>query len=506
MCGIAVVWSPDGSDSPRAECVREMLSRMVHRGDADKALSVEVVPGGALGCNRLAIVDHARGHQPMSIDGVTTAFNGEIYNHDSLRRELTSLGYRFATESDTEVLVRGWDAWGVDLPSHLDGMYAFVIYDRARSELFAARDFFGVKPLYVGHDESGGLYLASEMKALLGFAEEIAPIPPGHRLREGRVEQFYRLPEVSFELGNDDEIVGRFRSLFAEAVRKRVQTDMRIAVVFSGGVDSAAILRLACEYHDDVTAVTVGFEGAPDVAIARRYCTELGIPHREQLLDLEDLVRAIPELVYQLETFETVDIMDGSVMGPGFAIVRELGIKIALCGDGSDEQLAGYDFFRSYPDPRYLMRYRLSNLHRTDLQRVDRTSMMHTVEARTPFMDRDLIAFTANVPMGLKLRDGVEKWLLRAAVSDILPDWLAWRPKVRMPEGTGLRYDLLEYARLQESSVDEELLERLGLQQPDGAFFLERYLEAGFPVPRERYKRVGLDFADNGYFAFGAAA
>ena len=148
------------------------------------------------------------------------------------------------------------------------------------------------------------------------------------------------------------------------------------------------------------------------------------------------------------------------------------------------------------------MTYRLNNLHRTDLQRVDRSSMRYTVEARVPFMDKSFLSFSYNVPISLKLCKGVEKWILREALKDYLPDYVAYRPKVRLPEGSGLRYQLLDFARKQSAEVDPDILSRLHIDQPDGAFFLEQYLKMGYPIPHERYKRPNLDFAPHGYFDF----
>jgi asparagine synthase (glutamine-hydrolysing) len=506
MCGIAAVVAPGAPAEECREAVSSMLATIVHRGDEEHALGVIAGAGFGLGSNRLAIVDRAHAHQPMMVDGeLFVVFNGEIYNHADLRERLVRAGCRFRTESDTEVLLHGFRTWGVDLASELDGMFAFVLHDTRSRHTFAARDPLGVKPLYVGRGRDGSIALASELKALVGRVESIAPVPPGHRFVDGSSEPYFQLDRTA--LPEDDEmLVRRFRTLFERAVEKRLRTDLPVAVIFSGGIDSAAVLRLATEYHDDVTAFTVGFPGASDVELARRFCAEYGIPQCIQLLETDDLIAALPSLVQHVETFETVDIMDASVMAPAFRLVREAGIKVALCGDGSDELLAGYDLFKTHPEPDRLVHYRLSNLHRTDLQRVDRTSMLYTVEARVPFMDRELVEFAYSVPMSLKLRDGVEKWILRKAVSDVLPPWIAWRKKVRMPEGTGLMYKLLDYARRQPVRVDRHLLERLGIDQPDGAFFLDQYLRSGYPEPAERYKRPSLDFAENGYFVFGAAA
>ncbi|HSR25993.1 MAG TPA: asparagine synthase-related protein, partial [Candidatus Eisenbacteria bacterium] len=450
------------------------------------------------------IVDRARAGQPMGTDGDRwVVFNGEIYNHARLREELAARGYRFTTESDTEVLLHGYAEWGNDLPRHLDGIFAFLVYDGRRERYLYARDPMGVKPLYHGSRE-GRLYVASELKCLSALGIDGRALPPGHLAHHEEEARYFSLSAEPVE-GEDGELVARFRHLLETAVLKRVQTDLPVGVIFSGGIDSAAVLALARRHHPRVAAFSVGLEGAPDLDYARRYCAEEGIPHHVRELRLDELAARVSQLVYRVETFETVDLMDASVMAPAFELAHDHGFKVVLCGDGSDELLAGYDLFRRHPDPVALMTYRVGNLHRTDLQRVDRAAMMHTVEARVPFMDRELVRFAYRLPLRVKLRDGIEKWILRAATDDVLPRYLAWRPKIRMPEGTGLRYQLLDRVRTRASRVDADTLERLGVQQSDVAYFLEQYLEHGFPMPAERYKRPGWDFEESGYFTFAHA-
>jgi asparagine synthase (glutamine-hydrolysing) len=300
----------------------------------------------------------------------------------------------------------------------------------------------------------------------------------------------------------DEATVAELGRLLDDAVCKRVRTDLPIGVIYSAGLDSAVVLGLARRHHPDVTAISVGFPGAPDLEFAARSCAELGVRHVVKHLDYEQLVGSLHEVVRQIETFEVVDIMDAAVIGPAFEAAREAGIKVVLTGDGSDELFAGYELFRDHPDPVALMRYRVMNLHRTDLQRVDRISMRHSVEARVPFLDRAVVDFAWGLPLSLKLRDGIEKWVLRKAIDGIIPHYLAWRPKIRMPQGTGLLFQLIEYARDQPVGLDAELARRLGLDLPEAAYFLESYLRCGYPLPTSRYRQMGWDFAPNGYFVF----
>jgi asparagine synthase (glutamine-hydrolysing) len=295
--------------------------------------------------------------------------------------------------------------------------------------------------------------------------------------------------------------VAEYRALFDDAVRKQVDTDLPVAVMFSGGIDSAAVLCAARQYHPAVTAFTVGFEGAADIAVARRYCQEFDVPHVVSYLDPKALVDLVPSIVYGAEFFEAIDTVDACVGYLSYRAVRHHGFKVALCGEGSDEVLAGYDLFRTHDAPLALMSYRVHNLHRTDLQRVDRSSMLNTVEARVPFMDRAVLRYACSLPMRLKLRGGVEKWVLREAFKDRLPPYIVNRPKVRMPDGTGVKTTILDHVR-RDVEFDEGIVRSLGIDTREGVFFLKAYVEAGFPLPRERHKRRGYDYAANGYFEF----
>jgi asparagine synthase (glutamine-hydrolysing) len=502
MCGIAAIIGTSATSGHAEAQVSRMLSKIRHRGDQEHAGELASIQHAALGCNRLAIVDQQHGRQPIiSADrSILVVHNGEIYNHQELRRLLSMKGHQFITECDTEVLVHAYREWGKDMVEHLDGMFAFVLYDAAQHTFLAARDHIGIKPLYYLRQDDT-YYFASEMKCLLEFSHDIQVVPPGHVMQRGELHQYFTLTKELVET-DDPSAVLRFKHLFVDAVRKMVQTDLPIGVIFSGGLDSAAVLRIATQYHSNVTAFTIGFEGASDMEIAKRYCAEYGIKHEIKYLDINELIDNLPAIVFGCETFETIDIMDASIMYFSYKLAHSAGMKVVLVGDGSDEVLAGYDFFKTHPDPDYLMTYRLGNLYRTDLQRIDRCSMMSRVEARPPFLDQAFLRFAYSLPIDLKLRDSTEKWILREAFVDELPDYMRLRRKVRMPEGSGLRNQLLDFARLQQSHVDPAILSMLAIDTPDGAYFLEQYLKAGFPLPKARYKRAGLDFAAHGYFDF----
>ncbi len=502
MCGIAAFLHRPAGREANQNCLEEMLSPIAYRGDQEHFGEIAAFDDFALGTNRLAIVGRDDGQQPLaSADGlIWTVFNGEIYNFQELRGELLAAGYPFRTHTDTEVLIHGYRHWGRQrLLEKLDGMFAFVLYDQAGNTFFAARDHIGIKPLYYAKI-GDSWYFASEQKCLTSLTTEINTLKPGHFVSAEGISQYFSLSDEPLEL-TEAEIVARFRELFEEAVRKRVQTDLPIGITFSGGLDSTAALHFARKYHANVTAFTIGFEGASDIEVARRYCEEFSVPHHVTYLRDEEMVELIPKIVYAGEFFEGIDVMDTCL---GYCAYREIhrhGIKVALCGEGSDEVLAGYDLFREHHDKLDLMKYRVANLHRTDLQRVDRSSMMNSVEARVPFLDKDFLSFAYRVPMHLKLRDGIEKWILREALRDELPDYIANRRKVRMPDGTGLQNKLFNYAQ-RGADLSTDLVDDLAIRTPQEAFFLRQYLDMGFPPPYERFRRPVYDFSENGYFKF----
>ncbi|OEU88203.1 hypothetical protein DB35_17610 [Streptomyces abyssalis] len=507
MCGIAAIIAPPGIRSgPRETRAREqellgMLESIRHRGDPECFAERRAGPRAALGTNRLAIVDRAKARQPQTDarQQVWLAYNGELYGFRDLRNELMACGHRFHTESDTEVVLNTYLEWGAEGLKRLNGMFALVLHDERDGSVLAARDHVGIKPLYYA-EWNGTYYFASEQKALLKQPGLIRTVEPGTYIKNGVPHRYFRLDPRPLRQ-SDDEAVATYRQLFDDAVRHQVETDLPVAVTFSGGIDSAAVLHSARRHHPDVTAVTIGFEGSADVEVAERYCAEEGIPHIVSRLTTGELFDVIPRIAAGAEFFEAIDAMDTCVGYFAFRLVREHGFKLALCGEGSDEVMAGYDLFKEHPDPGDLMRYRVHNLHRTDLQRVDRSSMMHSVETRVPFMDRHLLEYAYRVPMSQKLRGGTDKWLLREAFRDRLPSYLVDRPKIRMPDGSGLKTTLVDHA-LQRDDYDRALGQPIGIDTPEGAFFLHQYLLAGYPMPRERHKRAGYDYSPNGYFEF----
>jgi asparagine synthase (glutamine-hydrolysing) len=439
MCGIGAVLNHRNADA----LLVHSLSKILHRGK--KSYEIASGDGFALGANRLPIVDREQALQPCRNEAgnLLCVFNGEVYNYKKLRADLEKQGHKFQTDSDTETLVHLYEQYKERMPSLIDSeSYAFVIYDAQTRGHFAARDPLGVKPLYWA--KSGdSVYFASEMKQLAQFSgiSEIMQVPPGHFLKDGRLERYSDLlTGVTPRHENADEIADKLRALLHEAVRKRVQTDLPVAVLLSGGLDSTSILSIARQYHPDVTAIIAGRDGSTDSYYARKYCEDNEIPFRFVSPPSEaELEQQIEKIVDVTETFEPNVIRNSVISYHISEAARDF--RVILCGEGADELFYGYpEFAHTRKNELQALGLRfLSDLHRTQCQRVDRTSMQFTEEVRIPFLDTSLVEYAMGIPAEYKIRDGSVKWILRKAMEKELPRYICWRPKTVLSEGAGYK-------------------------------------------------------------------
>jgi asparagine synthase (glutamine-hydrolysing) len=450
LCGIALI-TGTGADE---DLFRQMLSALKPRGEIEEIVRDDHLLAGV---RRLKIIDRERAVQPwLSADGHwLVCFNGEIFNYWQLREELTGLGRRFRTQSDTEVAAQAFDEWGEQAVGKFRGEFALAIADRDTGRTYLARDPVGVKPLYWSCRD-GRLYLASEVKALTPVGASVSEVPPGqHGWAEPTGEPPVLAPYLELmSLGADlppiedpAEAAKLLRLAVEDSIRVRVDTDMTVGVILSGGIDSSIVLAHVVRMHPDCVALTIGAPGSDDLLYARRLCGDLGVQH--EVIGVRPAeIRAgdIREAIRMSELSEYGDIINAVVSVPLFARARQLGIKVVLTGDGSDELFGGYPMYERTPEAvsRQLLMRMIGNLHRTELQRVDRVSMGHGVEARVPYLDPAIVELAVRLPVGLKIRDGKEKWILRRAFQDALPEYILRRPKNPMSHSSGLH----ERARL----------------------------------------------------------
>ena len=418
------------------------MDKLLHRGP-DDAGTYSSDSGGFLGHRRLSIMDPVGGHQPIERFGGACAIaaNGEIYNSPQLRAGLAAR-HRFRTCSDSESALHMYREVGLDTAKELDGMFAFAIADG--DELYLARDPLGIKPLYYG-ERDGGLVFASELKALVGYAQAVREFPPGtwFHSRSG----FQRYYEVAAGLPTQDSLtahVQNVRTTLEQAVVKRLMSDVPVGAFLSGGLDSSLIAAIARPHLKELHTFSVGVEGCRDIQAARIVARHLDTIHHEYTFTPDEALAALPEIIYHLESFDQ-DLVRSAIPCYFTSRLASQFVKVILTGEGADELFAGYEYYRSISCPKQLhreLRRSVCALHNINLQRVDRLTMAHSIEGRVPFLDLDMIRVAQAIPPKLKLFKGesgqtIEKWILRKAFEDLLPREVVWRGKEQFDEGSG---------------------------------------------------------------------
>lgn len=466
MCGFAVAinW-PEA-----ASTVRQMIEGLRHRGDITDPL-IQVMSNTAMCTRRLCIVDGENATQPqMSFDGsLLVSFNGEIYNHDSLRREIAALGVPFRTESDTEVLANALRVWGHRALERLSGMYAFVVIDIDSGEFLAARDHFGMKPLYVMQSESGFLF-CSEIRPLLDTVEDgdVLLLPPGYAMTAKHCVHHKSAlrPPTQRRHPSDPAALDK---LLREAVCRHLPSNLPVATMFSGGIDSTLIAHYARQFRPDSPGYFVGGETAPDYPFAAEYAERTGYDLRLVPFDpgSDEAFSMIGDAVQASESFEPT-LIRGAVCS--LAVTERMhrdGFRVALCGEGADELFCGYPllelpFLDGSAEGEPIRDECLGLMHRVSLQRVDRCSMRHQIETRVPFLDPAIAEYALTLDAAALVRecDGVP--VGKAALRDLydlypgrLPSAIRDRAKVVFDVGSGLEDSAWE-ARFNEVISDRE--------------------------------------------------
>lgn len=446
MCGFACLWNV-----AEPELAERMIAKISHRGpDEVHVYQSPNVPAVMAHC-RLSIIGPSDGSQPIYGDDNVLVANGEIYNYADLRAILGESA--FETMSDSETILHLFRSDRLRWIAKLDGMFAFVLATPKR--IIAARDPLGIKPLYYA-EVGGGTIFASELKAFDGLGlKEVKAIEPGglydsvHGTRE-----WFRIPHGAAELEEGAELEPIWRELrlvLEEAVRKWMVADVEVGSFLSGGLDSSIIAALAARFSPrKLKTFSVGLKGSPDIAAAKLVAEHIGSEHHVLEFTEDDIAECLPHVIYHLESAD-VDLVRSAVPTHFATTLARRHVKAVLTGEGADELFAGYSYHHDYADtPRELadeLTRSLTCMHNINLQRVDRITMAQGLEARTPFLDRDLIDFAQSIPATLKMRlnetEGensprtIEKWILRKACEDLLPHDLVWRKKAQFDEGTG---------------------------------------------------------------------
>lgn len=459
---------------------------------------------------RLAIVDVEHGAQPLrSPDGKRVlAVNGEIYNHKALENGLRD-PYDFQTASDCEVILPLWQQRGTDFLNELNGIFAFIAYDTERDAYLIARDPIGVMPLYYGHDDEGRLYVASEMKALIGTCKSLQEFPAGHFLDSSKGNEPKRYYEPAWR--DYDHVEGKpvdtneLRKALESAVERQLMCDVPYGVLLSGGLDSSVLAAICHRFYKtrvedggkseawwpQLHSFAIGLEGSPDLAAARKAADALGTIHHGFTYTIQEGIDALSDVIWHIETFDTTTVRASTPMVLLARRIKAMGIKMVLTGEGSDEIFGGYLYFHKAPDAREFHEEtirKLDQLHLFDCLRANKSLASWGIEGRVPFLDREFLDVAMSFDASHKMCGGgkIEKHVLREAFEGTLPDEILWRQKEQFSDGVG--YSWIDSLRdLAAREVTDEQLAKAKFRFPQNtpatkeAYLYRSIFESHFP-------------------------
>ncbi|WP_335919042.1 asparagine synthase B [Shewanella algae] len=508
MCSIFAILDIQSDASALRSTALEMSKLMRHRGPDWSG--IHTTPRAILAHERLAIVDIEHGAQPLlSEDGqLVLAVNGEIYNHKELKAELGDK-YSYQTNSDCEVILALYQEYGCDFLDKLNGIFAFVLYDKAKDCYLIGRDHMGIIPLYTGRDTSGNLYVASEMKALVPVCKTVEVFSPGHYLfsEDDAPVQYYQRDWRDYDaVAQNSASSEELREALEAAVKRQLMSDVPYGVLLSGGLDSSVISAITqtfakrrIEDNDasdawwpQLHSFAVGLKGAPDLAAAQKVADAIGTIHHELHFTFQEGLDAIKEVIYHLETYDVTTIRAATPMYLMARKIKAMGIKMVLSGEGADELFGGYLYFHKAPNARAfheeLVR-KLDKLHLYDCLRANKAMAAWGLEARVPFLDKEFMDVAMRLNPEAKMsRDGrIEKHILREAFEHKLPAEVAWRQKEQFSDGVGYSWidGLKEHAAAQ---VEDKELANARFRFPHNtpetkeAYFYRCFFEEHFPL------------------------
>jgi asparagine synthase (glutamine-hydrolysing) len=459
MCGIVCAFDLKEKAEDLRPQLLEMSKKIRHRGpdwngvfNNDKAIMTH---------ERLSIVDPASGKQPLfSKDkSLVLAANGEIYNHKELRETLTG-DYEFQTASDCEIILALYKEHGHDFCDKLNGIFGFALYDVAKDEYFVARDHMGIIPLYMGWDQHGTFYVASELKALEGVCSKIELFPPGYYYSSvtGELTRWYSRDWMEYDNVKDNESsIEELHDALAASIKRQLMSDVPYGVLLSGGLDSSitsAVAKLYAEkriesgdeqaaWWPQLHSFSIGLKGSPDLAAAQVVADHIGTVHHPIEFTIQEGLDAIRDVIYHLETYDITTIRASTPMYLMARVIKSMGVKMVLSGEGADEIFGGYLYFHKAPNAKEFHEEtvrKLDKLHMYDCLRANKSLAAWGIEGRVPFLDKEFM----DVAMRLNPQDKMitkerkmEKWILRKAFEKYLPESVAWRQKEQFSDGVG---------------------------------------------------------------------
>ncbi len=478
MCGIVCAFDL----KEKAEVLRpqllEMSKKIRHRGPDWSGIYAD--EKSILAHERLAIVDPASGKQPLYSENgkLVLAANGEIYNHRELRKQFEGK-YNFQTESDCEVILALYQEKGTDFLDEMNGIFGFALYDAEKDEYFVARDHIGVIPLYMGWDQHGTFYVASELKALEGVCTKIELFPPGHYYtsKDDKLTQWYKRDWSDYDAVKENQTsIDEIHNALEAAVHRQLMSDVPYGVLLSGGLDSSITSAIAKKYaekrieSDDTQdawwpqlhSFSVGLEGSPDLAAAQLVADHIGTIHHEIKFTIQEGLDAIKDVIYNLETYDITTIRASTPMYLMARVIKSMGVKMVLSGEGADELFGGYLYFHKAPNAEEFHKEtvrKLDKLHMYDCLRANKSLAAWGIEGRVPFLDKEFMDVAMRINPQDKMINGerMEKWVLRKAFESYLPESVAWRQKEQFSDGVGYSWiDTLKEV-VAEAVSDEQL-------------------------------------------------
>jgi asparagine synthase (glutamine-hydrolysing) len=512
MCGIVCAFELKEQAEQLRPQILTMSKIIRHRGPDWSGIFTH--SKAIMAHERLAIVDPTSGKQPIySADGrYVLAVNGEIYNHKQIRKRYEGK-YNFQTQSDSEVIIPLFMDKGVNFLDELNGIFAFSVYDKQTGEYLIARDHMGIIPLYMGYDKNGTFYVASELKALEGFCTQIESFPPGHyyHSKTKKLIPWYQRDWMDYEnVKHNKSDIKALRKALENAVHRQLMSDVPYGVLLSGGLDSSITSAIAKIYADKriesgdkeaawwprLHSFAIGLKGSPDLEAARKVAKHLDTVHHEIIFTIQEGIDALSDVIYHLETYDVTTVRASTPMYLMARAIKAMGIKMVLSGEGSDEIFGGYLYFHKAPSPKDFHEEtvrKLKKLHLYDNLRANKSLAAWGIEGRVPFLDKEFLDVAMRLNPKDKMVDysqdekrAMEKWILRKAFEDILPESVAWRQKEQFSDGVGYSWIDTLKEMVEKEISDEQLANakyRFPINTPDTkeAFYYRSIFEQHFP-------------------------
>ena len=519
MCGIVAIFNVKEQTPELRTKALGMSKKIRHRGPDWSGIHCS---GSAiLAHERLSIVDPESGGQPLfSPDGKQVlAVNGEIYNHKEIRERYKGR-YDFQTGSDCEVILALYRDKGVNFLEDLNGIFAFALYDEEQDAFLIARDHIGVIPLYIGYNADGKVFVSSELKALEGECERYEPFLPGHYYwsKDPGMKRWYKRDWMEYDNVKDNTASSdAIRKSLCAAVKRQMMSDVPYGVLLSGGLDSSVISAITESYAERrietdsrsrawwprLHSFAVGLKGAPDLAKARLVADHIGTVHHEINYTIQEGLDALRDVIYFIETYDITTVRASVPMYLLARVIKSMGIKMVLSGEGADEIFGGYLYFHKAPSAEEFHKEtvrKLSKLHLYDCLRANKSLSAWGVEGRVPFLDKEFLDVAMRTNPKAKMcsvlpasRSGeadpkatIEKRIVREAFEDMLPEEVAWRQKEQFSDGVGYSWiDTLKKIT-SEAVTDEQMAhaeERFPINTPlcKEEYYYRSIFEEHFP-------------------------